>query len=157
MKKTPATPAPRTPHAVLAIDPGITTGWALIDPVRDEILGTSVWGTAELKETLDLLIRKCFTAGMSLEAVIEKMPSVGKTGPLAMKLEAIRREIYGLVQDVYDIPVTVVAPSEWKPSRVARTGKAKLPKKFNGSPLMPHQRDAILMGRYVIDRRANAH
>lgn len=157
MKKVSAIPEPRTPHAVIAIDPGITTGWALLDPVRDEILGTSVWGTGELKQTLDLLIRKCFTAGMSLEAVIEKMPNTGKMGPLGQKLEAVRRDIYGLIEDVYDIPVTVIAPSEWKPSRVARTGKAKLPKKFNASPLTPHQRDAILMGRYVIDRRANAH
>lgn len=147
-------PTPRTPHAVLSIDPGITTGWALIDPVRDEIIGTSVWGTGELKESLDALIRMCHTAGMTLEAVIEKMPNTGKMGSLGQKLEAVRRDIYGLIEDVYEIPVTVVAPSEWKPSRVARLGKAKLPTKFNGSPLTPHQRDATLMGRYVIDRKA---
>lgn len=152
MKNKPPAPLPRVPHAYLALDPGITTGWALLDPNSDEILGSSVWGTGELKDTLDLLVRKCFTAGMRLTAVVEKMPNTGKMGPLGQKLEEVRRDIYGTITDVYEIPVRVVAPSEWKPSRVARLGKPKLPKKFNGSPLTPHQRDAILMGRYVIDR-----
>ncbi len=150
--KTTPTPQPRVPHAYLALDPGITTGWALLDPDSDEILGSSVWGTAELKGTLDLLIRTVFTAGARLTAVIEKMPNTGRMGPLGQKLEQVRRDIYGTITDVYEIPVRVVAPSEWKPSRVARVGKARLPKKFNGSPLTPHQRDAILMGWYVIDK-----
>lgn len=150
-KKNPV-PQPRVPHAYLAIDPGITTGWALLDPDSEEILGSSVWGTAELKDTLDLLVRTVFTAGMRLTCVVEKMPNTGRMGPLGQKLEQVRRDVYGTIQDVYEIRTVVVAPSEWKPSRVARTGKARLPKKFNGSPLTPHQRDAILMGRYVIDR-----
>ena len=151
--KTPL-PQPRVPHAYLALDPGITTGWALLDPKSDEILGSSVWGTGELKETLDLLVRTCFTAGMRLTCVVERMPQAGKAGPLGAKLEAVRRDIMYVVQEVYEIPTRTVAPSEWKPSRVARLGKPHLPKKFNGSPLTPHQRDAILMGRYVIDREA---
>src|SRR5690606_33205211 len=129
---------------------------ALLDPDSDEILGTSVWGTAELATSLDLLIRTVFTAGMRLTVVMEEMPP-GAFGELARKLERVRREILEIVQLTYEIPVIHVTPGEWKPSRVART--TKVPWKFNDSPVMIHQKDAVRMGRYVIDRerRSDRH
>ena len=106
-------------RAWLCLDPGITTGWALLAE-DGSILGTSVWGTAELRESLDLLIRKTFTSGYSLAAVVEEMPP-GAHGPIARKLEAVRRDIEVIVCETYEIPTARITPGEWKPSRVART------------------------------------
>jgi hypothetical protein len=78
----------------------------------------------------------------------------GHYGPLGTKLEAVRRDIAEIVVETYEIPVTPCAPGEWKPSRVAKT--TKVPGRWKKSPLMTHQKDAIRMGRYVIDKRGRA-
>ena len=135
-------------HAWLCLDPGITTGWAVLDD-QGQIMATSVWGTGELKTSLDLLIRQAFTSAYTLDAIIEKMPNTGRMGLLGQKLEKVRRDIMDIVENIYEIPVTFVLPGTWKPSRVART--TKVPGRFNKTPLMTHQRDAVKMGRYVID------
>ena len=136
-------------HAWLCLDPGITTGWAVLDD-EGSIMATSVWGTGELKTSLDLLIRQAFTSAYTLDAVIEKMPNTGRMGLLGQKLEKVRREIMDIIETTYEIPVTMVLPGTWKPSRVARI--TKVPGRFMKTPLMTHQRDAIRMGRYVIDQ-----
>lgn len=137
----------------LCIDPGITTGWALLDD-DGEVKGTSVWGTAELKTSLDAVIRMCFTAGYELTVVEELMPKIGGMGGHAAKLQEVLDTIHRLTRDTYEIPTIEVMPGEWKPSRVARTTTVYW--RFNNTPLMIHQKDAIRMGRYVIDRERNA-
>jgi len=136
-------------HFWLAIDPGITTGWALLDDAG-EIQATSVWGTAELKQSLDILIREAHFAGYSLTMVIETMPSAGRMGALGQKLEAVRRDIMSIVAETYEIPYVSVMPGEWKPSRIAKT--TRVPSRFRDTPLMVHQKDAVKMGRYVIEK-----
>lgn len=138
-------------HMWLCLDPGITTGWALLAD-DGEVKGTSVWGTDELGSTLDLLIRANHLAGYSLTVVQELMPSTGKMGALGQKLERVRQQIALVVEETYELPVVRVAPGEWKPSRIAKT--TRVPGRFNGAPLMVHQKDAIKMGRYVIDRES---
>ena len=137
-------------HVWLSIDPGITTGFAVLDD-SGEVLSTSVWGTAELKTSLDALIRYLYTAGYGIDAVIEKMPSTGGVGPLALKLEAVRREIAAVISETYEIPTHNILPGTWKTSRVART--TTLPKKWADESLTTHQKDAIKMGRYAIEAR----
>jgi hypothetical protein len=131
----------------LCIDPGITTGWALLDE-HGELLGTSVWGTAELKTSLDAVIRTANLAGMTLKVVIERMPP-GSLGMLEQKLAAVRRDIDSVIRDTYELPIHEVLPGTWKPSRIART--TTFPSSWQGTPLMVHQKDAIKMGRYFID------
>jgi hypothetical protein len=136
-------------RAWICLDPGITTGWAVLNE-KGEVMATSVWGTAEVKDTLDLLVRQVFSAGFTLNAVIERMPP-GRFGELGKKLEAVRRDIAHIIDETYAIPTVYVLPGEWKPSRVAKT--TKVPGQWKGTPLMVHQKDAIRMGRYVIDRQ----
>lgn len=136
-------------HMWLCIDPGITTGWALLAD-DGKVKATSVWGTAELKISLDLIIRMAYTSGYTLTAVVELMPNTGKMGQLGQKLEAVRRDIEAVIVDTYDIPTLRIMPGEWKPSRVART--TTVPRLFNATPLMIHQADAIRMGRYAIEK-----
>ena len=137
-------------HVWLSIDPGITTGFAVLDD-SGEVLATSIWGTGELKDSLDALVRYLFTAGYAIDAVIEKMPSTGGVGPLALKLEQVRQTITSVISGVYEIPTHHIAPGTWKPSRVART--TQLPKKWSGESLTTHQKDAIRMGRYASEAR----
>lgn len=133
----------------LSLDPGITTGWALLDP-EGKIAGTSVWGTHEIEVSLDQIIRRVFSSGHELTVVIEQMPSVGGLGQLAAKLEHVRRTILKVVVDNYELKPVYVPPGVWKTSRVANT--MKVPYQFQDTPLLVHQRDAIRMGRYAMDK-----
>ena len=133
----------------LCLDPGITTGMALLDADR-ELRGSTVWGTHEVKESLDATIRALHISGYSITVVIEKMPP-GSYGQLAAKLEKVRQDIAMVVEETYELPVAYVAPGEWKPSRVAKTVSVK-GWRFGGTPMMTHQKDAFRMGSYYIDK-----
>ncbi len=133
----------------LCLDPGITTGMALIDS-KGELRASTVWGTHELKASLDAMIRALHLTGYSISVVIEKMPP-GSYGQLASKLEAVRHDITRVVEETYELPTVYIAPGEWKPSRVAKTATVRT-WRFNGSPMMTHQKDAFRMGRYYLDK-----
>jgi phenylpyruvate tautomerase PptA (4-oxalocrotonate tautomerase family) len=133
----------------LCLDPGITTGMVVID-ADGELRATTVWGTAEVKDSLDTMIRALHLSGYKIIVVIEKMPP-GSYGQLASKLEAVRRDISVVVEETYELPVVYIAPGEWKPSRMAKTVNIK-GWRFNGTPMMTHQKDAFRMGRYYLDK-----
>ena len=134
----------------LCLDPGITTGMALLDD-SGELRASTVWGTAEIRQSLDTLVRALHLSGYDIEVVIEKMPP-GSYGKLAAKLEAVRHDISEIVTETYELPVTLISPGEWKPSRIAKTTKIK-GWRFDGTPMMTHQKDALRMGLYAIDKR----
>ncbi len=134
----------------ICLDPGITTGMTLLDD-DGELRATTVWGTAEVKDSLDTMVRALHISGYRIEVVIEKMPP-GSYGQLGVKLEAVRRDIMSVVTETYELPVTMIAPGEWKPSRVAKTAEVKS-WRFAGTPMMTHQKDAYRMGLYAIDKR----
>ncbi len=134
----------------LCLDPGITTGMALLDD-SGELRASTVWGTGEIRQSLDTLVRALHLSNYDIEVVIEKMPP-GSYGKLAVKLEAVRRDIQEVVTETYELPVTYIAPGEWKPSRIAKTTKVK-GWRHDGTPMMTHQKDALRMGRYIIDKR----
>ncbi len=133
----------------LCLDPGITTGMAILDS-KGDLRASTVWGTHEVKETLDVLIRSLHLTGYAITVVIEKMPP-GSYGQLTSKLEAVRKDIEYVVVETYDLPVVYIPPSEWKPSREAKTAAIKA-WRFNGSPMMTQQKDAFRMGRYYINK-----
>lgn len=138
-------------HAWLCIDPGITTGWAVLDD-DGKVVATSVWGTEELAMSLDLLVRALFTHGFTVTCVIERMPQIGGMGLLGQKLESVRRKITGVVVDTYELAVVSIPPGEWKTSRVAKT--REIPWHFAGTKMMEHQKDAIRMGWYAQEKGA---
>lgn len=133
----------------LCLDPGITTGMALID-ADGELRASTVWGTHEVKESLDALVRALHLSGYTITVVIERMPP-GSYGQLAAKLEAVRRDISMIVDETYELPSVLIPPSEWKPSRVAKTVTVR-GWRFAGTPMMTHQKDAFRMGRYYLDK-----
>lgn len=131
-------------HLWVAIDPGITTGWALLADDAT-ILGHGVFSENDIYSGLDALIRGCHRAGKSLSAVVEKMPGTGAMSDLQQRLERVRGIITELVEECYELPVTYVAPGEWKTSRVARTAK-------HPDAKTQHEIDASLLGLYAIGK-----
>lgn len=132
-------------HVWLGIDPGLTTGWALVaDDAK--ILGTGTFTEDGLFEGLDKIIRGGHRSGRTMTVVIEKMPGTGGMSDLAQRLERVRQIITELVEEVYDLPTTVIPPGEWKTSRIAKLAKPKAKTQ--------HERDAAVMTAYAISKES---
>lgn len=131
--------------AVLAIDAGIRTGWAVLD--RDGgIIGTGSLGALQIDQGLDWIIRRAHLADRTLEAVLERMsPSRGE-GHLAHELEFIRRTILGQLW-VFELRAVEASPGEVR--------GPDAPLEWRGGRLAFHQRSAIRLGRYYLDKRDN--
>ena len=135
-------------EAVLAIDPGLTTGWAVIS--EGAIVGTGVFEIHELEAGIDTLVRGMHRAGYSLTAVIEEMPRAGRMSQLSARLEEARQILHKILNDTYLLVIYYVTPGAWKPSRIGR--KTEVPETFGGKPVTIHQKDAIRMGCYFIEK-----
>jgi hypothetical protein len=134
----------------IALDPGISTGMAVLD-WDGELRASTTWGTEELATSLDALIRGLHLTDYVVEVVIEAKPP-GSYGHLGAKLDEVRRRIDYIVRETYELPVTVLKPSEWKPSDAAKSAVVK-GWRFAGTPMTTHQKDAFRMGRYAVERR----
>lgn len=132
-------------EAVIGIDPGITTGWAVIEDGEEK--GSGNLGVDEVKPILDTLVRALHRDGMKLSVVVERMPASGGMSERARQLERVRADIREVI-DTYELPTVEIAPGEWKTSRVARTTALKRGR------YSPHQRDAIRMALYHADKES---
>lgn len=130
--------------AYLALDPGITTGWALLDQ-GGKLLGHGTFTEDNVYDGVDKLIRGSHRGSRAVHVVIERMPP-GSMGDLAQRLERVRSLISEVVTDIYELPVTYVAPGEWKNSRVAKI--TRWPDTFGTA----HEYDAATMALYVADK-----
>lgn len=119
---------------ILALDPGITTGWAYIAPFN---IQTGVITYNESKDQFPqnhlrnalISLRQKWTPQM---IVIERMP---------LRLEPNLRAVVETCEEVFPTH-HLIAPGEWKP--VAKI--VKLP----FSPSTQHQKDAYRMGRFYL-------
>lgn len=136
---------------LICLTPGIATGMAVLD-ARGELRASTVWGTHELKETLDSLVRALNISGYTVVAAVEALPS-GSYGNLRPKLEAVRADIDWVLTDTYDVPIVTVAPREWKSSPEAKAAAIKS-WRFDNTPMTTEQRDAFRIGRYVLTENA---
>lgn len=135
-------------HAWLSIAPGIATGWALVSD-DGKLIGTSAWGTHELRESLDLLVRQAFTSGWTITVVLEKMPNLAAMGVFGKKLSRVYADVMHVVGDTYELRTVYVAPSAWPKSTAARA--ARVPATWQKSPVLPRQRDAIRMAHHALE------
>lgn len=139
-------------HVWLGLDPGITTGWALVGD-DCKLLASGTFDENTVYEGLDKLIRGLHRSDRTLTTVVERMPRTGGMGELAQRLERVRGLISEVTDEVYDLPTFgTVAPGEWKTSRVAKTTKVP------DTARTQHERDAYLMTCYAIDKeQRNGH
>lgn len=123
---------------VLAIDPGGTTGYAVIDE-RDRIIKTGNLEPADLRRDIINLM------ALASHVVVEVFP-VNAHG----RLHVVLRQVVNDVESACDslgIEPTRVTPGVWKTSSIPAS-----PKAINGRRLSAHERDAIRMGRWMIRR-----
>lgn len=124
---------------VIALDPGLTTGWAVVDS-PDAIVDCGNWSEDDLEWALPAAL----SALTPDEAVVEVVPP-GVHGPLAHRLEAVRDAIARALRGRV---VTGVQPGTWKTSATAANAAA--PREWDGQHLTAHQRDAVTMARWRI-------
>lgn len=137
----------RRKHAWLALDPGLTTGWALIeDDTTCRGLGNIPHD--EIRVRLDTLVRSIHASGYWVSVVVEDQPRVGEMSQLGKQLRDVWQAIGAVTVETYELPVRVVTPGVWKPSREARL--MKVPRRWNNRPLTTHQRDALRMAAYAL-------
>ena len=131
---------------LLAIDPGVTTGWAIL--AKDlTIIGMGDLSPEELGCGLDLLIRAMHRLGMTVVPVVEDVPlAKGTKGTLSRTLEFVNRTVDHWLVDVFELPVVYVPPSRWKTSRVVK--KKDVVKEWNGHKTSQHMRDAYMLACY---------
>jgi len=137
-----------------SLDPGVTTGWAIIRRNTREVLGMGDLDTEELGCALDLLVRSMHRVGKDVHPVVEEVPKVGGVqGDLAVTLTYVNRCINHWLEDVFELPVEYVLPGEWKNSRVGILTPP--PAEWNGRKLSAHMKDAYLLGHYQIAKTAH--
>ena len=129
-RNKPARPEPRKPATFLS--PGVAAA-------EGDDLGAA----------LDTIVRAHQLAGHRVEAVVEKTPTP-TSGALAVELDYVRRTVIHWLIEIFELPTEYVLPGTWKTSRAAVT--AALPAEWLGRPLSTHQRDAISLAYYVIER-----
>lgn len=132
---------------ILALDPGLTTGWAVIDE-KGKVVGTGNLRPEDVEESLDYIIRLFNRNRTKATVVVEDFPPQG-TGDLAGRLNEVLRSI-DKVLEVYEIKAQRVTPGVWKTS--AQGIAPVLLKEWEGMPLTAHQKDAIRMAKYVLAR-----
>ena len=134
---------------LLSLDPGVTTGWALLRRRDKAVVGCGNLGVLDVGPCIDRLVRCSYRGGNKVEAVVERMPTP-TGGELATQLDFVRRTIDHWLHEVFEVPTEYVLPGTWKTSRVAAT--IELPPVWDGTALTTHQKDAITMGQYVLRR-----
>jgi hypothetical protein len=135
----------RSPIAVLGIDPGITTGWAILRLSDRKLLFSGESDEEDVGQQLDYAVRHAHGDGYRIEVVVERMPP-GRPGPLAQRLEVVRRSILRVVDETYALKVSWVRPSDWKTSRVAKENRGL-------RRMSRHSRDAFLMALFFYEGR----
>lgn len=139
---------------LLAVDPGVTTGWALVRG-DGKIVGMGDLSPDELGCGLDLLVRSMHRLGYTVVSVVEDVPRVGGVqGRLSVTLEFVNRTIDHWLNDVYELQVTYVLPSQWKTHRVVLTEKVATT--WNGCKTSQHMRDAYMLALYQSDQSRQA-
>lgn len=119
---------------ILAVDPGITTGWAYIDAsmVQHGIITINTPANRFPQNHVHNALVSLRTKYVPQMIVIERMP---------LKLTPELRKIVEICSDVFSTHHQI-APGEWKPV----TGRLPLP----FSPSTQHEKDAYRMGRYYL-------
>lgn len=138
---------------ILALDPGQTTGWAIIRRRDKATLGMGDLPSIDVGCGIDLLVRAMHRTGYSVTVVVEQMPTPnGVGGSLAVELEFVRRTIDHWVSEVFELPVSYVLPGVWKTSSTAKT--VAPPSEWNCCQTSQHMRDAFLMGTFFARKRS---
>lgn len=122
---------------VLSIDPGITTGIAVIETGGKVLFSSWIQGVEPGKDDFHLHLAKIDTDFRCTDVVIERGPDLERNASdFLNRQDAVLRQLFP--------SATWWTPNEWKPTP---RGKAMLP---HGITI--HERDAIRMGLEFVHR-----
>lgn len=127
---------------VLALDPGVTTGWAVLGH-DGAILESGNWIPEDVGSGIDGILKQRTRQGHEVIVGVETFP-LFPAGTLAMTLRAVVATIESVLTRYRIIPERV-SPGVWKTSSIEES-----PRFFGDKKLTPHERDAIRLGRFVI-------
>lgn len=133
----------------LGIDPGKTTGWAVLDHHGD-LWDSGEWSIDDVLDGIDWVIRGVNRTGEELE-IVQEVLAKGRDGALANDLRYVQTALTRIIDDTYDVSRIFVLPGTWKNSNVV----ARLSTLFDDEvwgDMSKHTRDAATM---AVWRRAN--
>ena len=122
---------------ILGIDPGITTGYTLVDETG-EILAS---GNLE-PEDLDESVLVTYAQEIGIQAVIESTP-IPTTSAMNRRLLEVSQKVWGLFPEAY-----AIIPGVWKQNRLVTA--LKIPNEWEEAILTPHQKDAYRIAMYYL-------
>lgn len=125
---------------ILALDLGVTTGWASLYRYKDRTASTVAEGTIPYSEftfQLPELLRS-----WEFSHIVLELPLLISRGQLRDQLDNVVAWTFTAIGTT---PRTEVYASEWKGTKYA---KMKMPR-----GLTPHERDAIRMGHWFSEQR----
>lgn len=125
---------------ILALDLGVTTGWASLYRYKDRTASTVAEGTIPYPEftfQLPELLRS-----WEFSHIVLELPLLISRGQLRDQLDNVVAWTFTAIGTT---PRTEVYASEWKGTKYA---KMKMPR-----GLTPHERDAIRMGHWFSEQR----
>jgi hypothetical protein len=99
----------------LGIDPGVTTGWAVLDH-HGEVWDTGEWTLDTILDGIDWVIRGVNRTGEELEACQEILAD-RSAGQLDAELKYVQAALERVIVGTYDVHRTFVLPGTWKPHR----------------------------------------
>ena len=119
---------------VLAIDPGITTGFALLD------LDGVIVGMGEIQpDEIDRL--KLFSQNPDIEVVMEYTPI-----PTLSEMNMVLRDVIARLRVMFPRHLEI-KPGQWKQTPVIRHS---VPNRWEDEPVTHHMRDAVRLGIYYL-------
>ncbi len=131
----------------LGIDPGVTTGWAVLDH-HGTIWDCGQWTLEEVLDGIDWVIRGVNRTGEDLE-IVQEVLAKGRDGALANDLRYAQVALTRIVEDTYDVSRTFVLPGTWKNSRHVQPVED-----WNGKKVSAHTYDAVNMARWRMANRS---
>lgn len=132
---------------ILALDIGLTTGYAIMDDSgRLEAVGHFLFNDENFVQEVELLKTTYSTPDTTLQVVMEEPATVpGRLGKLLSEVTLVFRTAFPERR--------LVQPGTWKTSAA---GQHSVPRQWQGVPLSSHMKDAIRIAVWYREELARA-
>lgn len=135
----------------LGIDPGKTTGWAVLDHAG-LLWDSGVWKLEDVLDGIDWVIRGVNRTGEDLE-ICQEVLAKGRDGELANDLRYVQVALTRIIEGTYDVSRTFVLPGTWKNHRSTQNPSLHFDSE-EWKEFSVHTRDAIMLARWRMANRS---
>jgi len=135
----------------LGIDPGLTTGWAILDHVG-LLWDHGEWNIDDVLDGIDWVVRGVNRTGEDLE-ICQEVLAKGKDGKLGNDLLYTQAALTRVIEDTYDVSRTFVIPGTWKNHRVTQVRSTQF-ELTEWRAFSQHVKDAIMIATWRMANRS---